>query len=229
MATLERGLTDLGLGREMLPALETYLRLLLEKNKVMDLTAVTDWEEAVRIHLLDSLTLVPLLRGTSLVDVGTGGGLPGIPLAVARPDLAVTLLDSNGKRIAFLEEIIRRLELKNAVCVLARAEEFAATGREKFDMAVSRAVAAMPVLCELCLPLVRVGGRFLAMKSDRAEAEVRGAAKAMALLGGHLAAWERCTIPGSAIVHRAAVVEKVSPTPKKYPRRFNQIKKQPLL
>lgn len=166
--------------------------------------------------------------GKTVVDVGTGAGFPGMPLAIVRPDAAVTLLDSLGKRVKFLEECRDALGLRNVTCVHARAEEFAAGRRESFNIAVSRAVAALPVLCELCLPLVKAGGQFLAMKSSHTGEEIASAEKAIALLGGRIGAVRDYTIPGSGVVHRVVVIDKVSPTPKKYPRRFAQIKKQPL-
>lgn len=227
---LARGLPQLGLTADIIPRLEDFSRLLLEKNQVMNLTAITEPDQVATLHLLDSLSLLPLadFAGKSAVDVGTGAGFPGVPLAIAVPDCRVTLLDSLGKRVDFLRESCAALGLANAACVHARAEEFAAGHREGFDLAVSRAVAALPVLCELCLPLVKVGGRFLAMKSVECGQELDSAAQAIRLLGGRLGDTVDYTIPTTQVVHRAVVIEKVSPTPKKYPRRFTQIKKQPL-
>lgn len=227
---LARGLPALGVALDRLPLLEKFSSLLLERNQVMNLTAITDPEQVAVLHFLDSLCLLPLAdwAGKTVVDVGTGAGFPGMPLAMAVPEASVTLLDSLGKRVAFLEECRAALGLENVRCVHARAEEFAAGERESFDLAVSRAVAALPTLCELCLPLVKVGGRFLAMKSSGTGEEIASSERAIALLGGKLAAVEDYTIPTSQIVHRVVVIQKVSPTPKKYPRRFAQIKKQPL-
>ena len=227
---LARGLPALGIPLDRLPLLEKFSSFLLERNQVMNLTAITDPEQVAVLHFLDSLCLLPLAdwAGKTVVDVGTGAGFPGMPLAMAVPEASVTLLDSLGKRVAFLEECRAALDLGNVRCVHARAEEFAAGERESFDLAVSRAVAALPTLCELCLPLVKVGGRFLAMKSSGTWEEIASSERAIALLGGKLAAVEDYTIPTSQIVHRVVVIQKVSPTPKKYPRRFAQIKKQPL-
>ena len=227
---LARGLPALGVALDRLPLLEKFSSFLLERNQVMNLTAITDPEQVAVLHFLDSLCLLPLAdwAGKTVVDVGTGAGFPGMPLAMAVPEASVTLLDSLGKRVAFLEECRAALGLENVRCVHARAEEFAAGERESFDLAVSRAVAALPTLCELCLPLVKVGGRFLAMKSSGTWEEIASSERAIALLGGKLAAVEDYTIPTSQIVHRVVVIQKVSPTPKKYPRRFAQIKKQPL-
>ena len=227
---LQEGLPALGMGEDRIPQLIEFSRLLLEKNQVMNLTAITEPREVATLHLLDSLALAAHeeLAGKKIIDVGTGAGFPGMPLAIVRPDAAVTLLDSLGKRVKFLEECRDALGLRNVTCVHARAEELAAGRRESFDIAVSRAVAALPVLCELCLPLVRAGGQFLAMKSSHTGEEIASAEKAIALLGGRIGAVRDYTIPGSDVVHRVVVIDKVSPTPKKYPRRFAQIKKQPL-
>ena len=231
--TLTQGLPLLGLEEALITPLELFSNFLLEKNQVMDLTAITEPRDVAALHLLDSLALVPLmgelgLRGGAIVDVGTGAGFPGVPLAVALPEVRVTLLDSLGKRVAFLVEATGKLGLQNVTCVHARAEEFAGEARERFDWAVSRAVAAMPVLCELCLPLVKVGGRFLAMKSTNSDGEIAGAGRAIAKLGGQLERVVDYTVPTTDVVHRAVVVRKIGPTPGKYPRRFAQIKKQPL-
>ena len=226
--TLELGLPALGLDTGCIPALERFAGMLLERNKVMNLTAIRSPRDVAALHLLDCLSLVPLagLEEGSVVDVGTGAGFPGMPLAIAKPELAVTLLDSLGKRIHFLEEARESLGLENVECVQARAEEFGC--RERFDWAVSRAVADLPVLCELCLPLVKVGGRFLAMKSSHCDEELERAAGAVKTLGGKIGWVKDYTIPTTDVVHRVVCVDKLSSTPKKYPRRFAQIKKQPL-
>lgn len=227
---LTRGLEALGVDLDRLPALEEFSRRLLERNQVMNLTAITDPAEVATLHFLDSLCLLPMAEwtGKAVVDVGTGAGFPGMPLAIVRPDAAVTLLDSLGKRVKFLEECRDALGLRNVTCVHARAEEFAAGHREGFDIAVSRAVAALPVLCELCLPLVRPGGKFLAMKSVESDAELAAAQHAIAILGGAVEAVRDYAIPGTDVRHRLIVVEKVKKTPEKYPRMFAKIKKNPL-
>ena len=194
----------------------------------MNLTAITDPRDVAALHLLDSLALAEMAEGRTVVDVGTGAGFPGVPLAIALPSAHVTLLDSLGKRVDFLRESCRKLGLENTLCVHQRAEEFAGEHREDFDLAVSRAVAALPVLCELCLPMVRVGGQFLAMKSVDTEAEITAAKSAVKLLGGRIREVRDYTIPTTEVVHRVVCIEKVSPTPRKYPRRFALIKKQPL-
>ena len=229
-ATLEQGLPALGLGPELIEPLETFSRMLLEKNQVMNLTAITDPRDVAVLHLLDSLALTGLagLEGRTVVDVGTGAGFPGVPLAIARPSARVTLLDSLGKRVDFLRESCRTLGLDNVECVPGRAEEFAGERRETFDLAVSRAVAALPVLCELCLPLVKVGGAFWAMKSVDTEEEISASKTAVKVLGGRIQAVSDYTIPTTEVVHRVVCIQKTAPTPKKYPRRFALIKKQPL-
>ena len=228
--TLERGLAELGIDPGVIPALEGFAGMMLERNKVMNLTAITEPRDVAALHLLDSLALLPMagLGNERLVDVGCGAGFPGVPLAIAAPGLEVTLLDSQRKRIDFLEEVREGLGLKNAACVHGRAEEFAGEHREQFDAAVSRAVAALPVLCELCLPLVKVGGRMLAMKSANSEEEINGAKRAVKLLGGQVEWVKDYRIPSTEITHRVVCVRKVSAAPEKYPRRFALIKKQPL-
>ena len=217
--TLERGLPELGIDPAVIPALEQFAGMMLERNKVMNLTAITEPRDVAALHLLDSLALLPLagLENERLVDVGCGAGFPGVPLAIAGRRLEVTLLDSQRKRVDFLEEARAALGLENAVCVHARAEEFAGERR-----------AALPVLCELCLPLVKVGGRMLAMKSANSEEEINGAKRAVKLLGGQVEWVKDYRIPSTEITHRVVCVRKIAAAPEKYPRRFALIKKQPL-
>lgn len=228
--TLEQGLPELGMGSGLIPRLAGFAELVLERNQVMNLTAITEPKDVAALHLLDSLELAALagLEAGRLVDVGCGAGFPGVPTAIARPGLQVTLLDSLGKRVDFLREACGKLGLKNVECIHQRAEEFAGARREAFDFAVSRAVAALPVLCELCLPLVRVGGKMLAMKSANSDEEIQGAGHAAEVLGGRVEWVKDYTIPTTDVVHRVVCVEKVKATPGKYPRRFALIKKQPL-
>lgn len=228
--TLVRGLPQLDVDLDAVPTLVQFAEMVLVRNRVMNLTAITEPKEVAALHLLDSLALLPLAGLTSerLVDVGCGAGFPGVPLAIAGPELHVTLLDSQKKRVDFLQESCHKLNLGNTRCVHGRAEEFVQVERESFDVAVSRAVAALPALCELCLPLVRLGGRMLAMKSSHSEEEISGAANAVKVLGGRLAWIKDYTIPGTAVTHRIVCVEKIAACPKKYPRRFALIKKQPL-
>ena len=227
---LRAGLSELGLDPDKAEPLEAFASLVLERNRVMNLTAITESADFARLHLLDSAALLNVadFGGKRVVDVGTGAGFPGVPLRILREDIRLTLLDSTAKRVSFLEESCRALGLDGVNCVCARAEDFAKQKREAFDLAVSRAVAAMPVLCELCLPLVKVGGTFLAMKSARSDDELTAAARAIETLGGRLERVVDYAIPGGDVTHRAVVVKKVAPTPPPYPRAFGQIKKKPL-
>ena len=227
---LQAGLTALGLPAEGVPSLLRYGELLVETNKVMNLTAITDPEEIASLHFLDSAALLTLedFRNKSVVDVGTAAGFPGLPLRILEPTIRLTLLDSLGKRIQFLNRVCQELDLTDVACVHGRAEEFAAEHRESFDLAVSRAVAALPVLCELCLPLVRPGGKFLAMKSVDSNQELEAAKHAIETLGGAVSGVRDYEIPGTEVRHRLILVEKVKKTPEKYPRMFAKIKKNPL-
>lgn len=185
---LQQGLETWGLPTDAIPRLQEFSRLLLEKNRVMNLTAITDPADVARLHFLDCASLLTIagFRGKSVVDVGTGAGFPGMPLRLLEPDFDLTLLDSLGKRVDFLQETAQVMDLKRIQCVHARAEEFARQHREKFDIATSRAVAQLNILCELALPLVKVGGQFLAMKSVDSDQEVQSAKSAIAQLGGKI-------------------------------------------
>lgn len=198
-ALLREGLRELGLDESRAETLERFAALLLKKNKVMNLTAITEPEAVAQLHLLDSAALTRFvdLSGKTVVDVGTGAGFPGMPLRILKDDFDLTLLDSLGKRIAWLDEVCGTLGLKRVECVHARAEEFAAGHRESYDLAVSRAVAQLNVLCELALPLVKVGGQFLAMKSVDTEEEIAAAKSAIRTLGGKIVKVGDYTIPTS--------------------------------
>lgn len=227
---LTEGLPQVGAEVSCIPQLEQFSQLLLAKNEVMNLTAITDPDQVATLHFLDSLAVWQGadLSGKEIIDVGTGAGFPGVPLKIAHPDIRLTLLDSLNKRVDFLREVCDTLSLTDVTCVHGRAEEFAADHREQYDAAVSRAVANLRLLAELCLPLVKVGGVFLAMKSTECEEELAEAKNAIKLLGGKTEQVVDYTIPTTDVVHRLVVIRKLSPTPAKYPRRFAQIKKQPL-
>ena len=227
---LQDGLTALGLPADGIPALIRYADLLVEKNKVMNLTAITEPADIARLHFLDSAALLTIadFKEKTVADVGTGAGFPGVPLRIIEPSMHLTLLDALNKRVEFLKEVCGDLGLADVECVHARAEEFAADRRESFDLVTSRAVAALPLLCELCLPLVNVGGSFISMKSVDAGAELDSARRAIEVLGGTVDREVDYDIPGTEIRHRAIVIKKARETPKKYPRAFAKIKKNPL-
>ena len=227
---LRDGLASLGLPREGVPALLRYAEALVETNKVMNLTAITEPADIATLHFLDSAALLKLVdfQNKSVVDVGTGAGFPGMPLRILEPSIRLTLLDSLNKRIDFLRGVCDDLGLGDVNCVHARAEEFAAAHRESFDIATSRAVAALPLLSELCLPLVKPGGWFLAMKAVDSDQELRSAAHAIETLGGQLVRTENYQIPGIDVSHRLVFIKKIKETPKKYPSPFAKIKKNPL-
>ena len=197
----------------------------------MNLTAITGERDVATLHLLDCAALLAQadMRGKTVIDVGTGAGFPGMVLAILEPSARFTLLDSLGKRVDFLREVCEQLGLKNVTCVHARAEEFAAGHRERFDIATSRAVAQLNVLSELTLPLVKVGGLFAAMKSTSTDEEIAAARSAIAQLGGQLAGCTDYPVPETDVIHRIVRIEKVRPTPKQFPRAFARIKKAPLV
>ena len=234
-ARIAQGLTALGLTPPPQAAeqLAEYGRLLLEQNQVMNLTAITQPDQVADLHFLDCAALLTMgedFRCKRLIDVGTGAGFPGLPLKILEPSLELTLLDSLGKRVSWLERISGQLGLEQVTCLHARAEEQALEPdyRDSFDYATSRAVASLELLCELCLPYVKVGGKFLAMKSVDSGEEVNRAARGISILGGRLLPAFDYEIPGTGVRHRVVAVEKVSPTPKGYPRRWAKMQKAPL-
>lgn len=227
--TLMAELPTLGLSlrEDQIDRLCRFGALLLKQNQVMNLTAITEPTAVARLHFLDSLALLreEALAGKTLIDIGCGAGFPGVPLAIAEPTLRVTLLDSLQKRVNWLKTILPELGV-DATCVAARAEEYVAEHREAYDVATSRAVARLNILSELCLPYVKVGGKFLALKGAMAQAEADEAKTAIEALGGRLS--EIREYPVGEATHRIVVVEKVRLTPKAYPRKFAKIKQQPL-
>lgn len=229
-ALLEQGLTALGVpfGEQEIVRLLTYSALLLEKNKVMNLTAITDPKQVVVRHLLDSAALWRYVQGAnSAIDVGTGAGLPGIPLAILT-GASWTLLDAQRKRVEFIHSVVDKLALSNCTAVHARAEEFVKEHRAQYEVAVSRAVAELRVLCELAVPLVRVGGSFYAMKAAGCAAECDAAKTAMQELGIGKVEQLSYRIPFSDMVGIAVCMKKEKPTPERYPRRFSKIQRAPL-
>ncbi len=214
---------------EALAALERFYVLLDEKNKVMNLTAIKGEEDAARLHFLDCGALLRYIDpvGKTLADVGSGAGFPGLVLKILSPETKLTSLDSLGKRIAFQQETAAALGLEGVECLCARAEELS-DRRESFDIVTSRAVARLSILAELCLPLVKVGGVFAAMKGPEPGEEISQAERGIRLLGGGAPRVERYAVPGTDAVHSVVLIEKRRPTPAKYPRRYAMIKKQPL-
>lgn len=209
---------------------EEYLKELLEWNKRFNLTAITDPEEVKIKHFEDSLSLLKTIHLTtqSLIDIGAGAGFPGIPLKIKCPQIQLTLVEATRKKVEFLRHVVNKLDLKNVEIVWGRAEEIAKEKREQYDIALSRAVANLNVLSELCLPLVKVGGIFIAYKEEKIEAEVKASENAIKLLGGKLKEIKKVKLPNSDIVRSLIIIEKISPTPEKYPRRPGMANKRPL-
>ena len=211
----------------------TYYKELVSANQVMNLTAIIDEAEAARLHFLDSIALLRAadFKDKCVLDVGTGAGFPGLPLKIVEDSISLTLLDSLQKRIGFLEALCEKLELTNVECIHGRAEELAGVSgdmRESFDIVTSRALARLPVLCELCLPFVKPGGLFIAMKSGGSGEEVQNAITACIVLGGGTPETFEYSVPGTDIVRHAVIVKKITETPVKYPRRFAKIQSSPL-
>ena len=226
--TLSAGLPILGLdlSEEIQDKLCAFGRAMVKQNEVMNLTGITDDKGVANLHLLDSLTVMASgdLAGKTLIDVGCGAGFPGVPLAIAS-GAKITLLDSLGKRMKWLEEILPQLGIE-AECITARAEEAVATRRESYDFATSRAVARLNILLELTAPYVKVGGCVLAMKGALAKEELAEAGSAIKKLGLKLEQVKEFPIDGTN--HAVIVLRKVAPTPKQFPRRFAKIKQSPL-
>ena len=227
--TLDAGLPMLGLElpEQTRQTLCDFGRAMVKQNEVMNLTGITEDTAVAKLHLLDSLTVLccAQMDGKTLIDVGCGAGFPGVPLAIACPNTKVTLLDSLGKRMKWLEEVLPQLGVQ-AECVTARAEEYVLKHRESYDFATSRAVARLNILLELTAPYVKVGGAVLAMKGAAAKEELAECGNAISKLGLKLEKVEEFPIDGTS--HAVIVLRKVKPTPPRYPRRFAKIKQSPL-
>lgn len=210
-----------------------YYELLIDWNERINLTAITVYQDVLKKHFIDSLSLTKVCdlgQKCHMIDVGTGAGFPGLALKIAFPEIHVTLLDSLHKRIQFLDTVIEELKLENVQTVHGRAEDFAKQGklREAFDICVSRAVANFSTLSEYCLPYVRRGGLFIAYKSEKVASEIEGAGRAIALLGGSIKEKVEFTLPYSDIYRSLVVIQKIERTPVKYPRKAGLPSKEPL-
>ncbi len=227
--TLREGLTrlDMTLSETQIDTLCAFGKAVVRQNEVMNLTAITEDTAVAKLHLLDSLTVLCCadLKGKTLIDVGCGAGFPGVPLAIACPEAKVTLLDSLGKRMKWLEEVLPTLGIP-AECVTARAEEAVSARRESYDFATSRAVARLNILLELTAPYVKVGGAVLALKGAAAREELAECKNAIRQLGLKLENVKEFPIDGTN--HAILILRKVAPTPKQYPRRYAKIKQAPL-
>lgn len=227
---LQFGLT---LSDNQLSQFYIYFEMLIEWNEKINLTAITDFDEVLKKHFLDSLSVGHILNQdetVSILDIGTGAGFPGIPIKIAFPKVEVTLLDSLNKRVIFLNEVINTLDLKNIEALHGRAEDFARQDkfRESFDICVSRAVANLSSLSEFCLPYVKIGGKFISYKSEKAKEELETSNNAISILGGGHVSCNTFLLPGTDFNRTLIVIEKVKKTPIKYPRKAGTPVKQPL-
>lgn len=219
---------------KQLEQFDTYYHHLIEKNKVMNLTAITEYQEVIDKHFVDSLLLAgvrDLTGEMSVIDVGTGGGFPGIPLKIAFPNLKITLLDSLNKRVNFLNEVIEELQLQEIEAIHSRAEDAGQNVkyREKYDLCVSRAVANLSALSEYCLPFVKPSGCFISYKSTNIDEELKQAGKAIKVLGGRLEQPVTVQIPETDIYRQFIMIQKKSHTPKVYPRKAGTAAKNPII
>ena len=222
---------NIELTEEVSSRFDTYYKRLVSVNEVMNLTAITEHDEVYNKHFLDSLMIVKALdlsKEFTLCDVGSGAGFPSIPLAIVSNNCNVTIIDALNKRINFLNDLIKELGLSNVVALHERAEDFAKVKREYFDVVTARAVARLNVLSELCLPLTKLGGYFIAMKGQGGKGELEEAKKAIETLGGKFERVISLELPDDAGARDIIIIKKVKETPKKYPRAFSKIKERPL-
>ncbi len=208
-----------------------YLNLLLKYNQEFNLTAITDKKEIILKHFVDSCLLNDTFKqGCTVCDVGSGAGFPAIPLKILRPDLKITMIDSLNKRVEFLKTVTNQLNLSDITAFHSRAQEFCASSRESFDYTTARAVAPLNILSELCLPITKLGGAFVAFKSQDAENDIKNAENAINILGGKIAEIKQITLKSDTefFVRKQIIIEKISPTPIQYPRLKDKITKSPL-
>lgn len=231
----EKDLDSLGISltEEQIDNFLIYYEMLAEWNKVMNLTAITEYEDVMKKHFVDSMSLVKafdLSKNVSLIDVGTGAGFPGLAVKIAFPQLQITLLDSLNKRIKFLDAVIEKLNLAKVEAIHGRAEDFAKPGklREKYDLCVSRAVANLSTLSEYCIPFVKVNGYFISYKSEKVLEEASAAEGAISLLGGKIKEQIEFQLPNSDLYRKLVVIEKIRKTPGKFPRKAGLPAKEPL-
>lgn len=219
----------INLSKEQEEQFDKYFSMLVETNRVMNLTAITEESEVLIKHFLDSALPEKFIpQNSTVVDVGSGAGFPAIPLKIVRPDLKIYMVDSLNKRINFLNSVIKELNLQNTYAFHDRAEDFAVKNREKFDVAVARAVASLNTLSEYLLPLVKVGGRAVIYKSTKLEEEIEESRKAISVLGAKIDSIEKFVIEEENLERNILVLSKISQTPKKYPRNKNQPKLNPI-
>ena len=238
LALLEQGLQELNITLDDIAKdrLIRFYEMLVEKNKVMNLTAITEFEEVIVKHFLDSLALVKVIsknklnKDISIIDIGTGAGFPGIPLKIAFPDIKITLLDSLNKRIGFLKEVCEELKLDNVEFIHGRSEDYGRNPvyREKYDLCVSRAVANLATLSELCISFVAVGGSFVSYKAGDCGEEIKESSKAVDKMGGSINDIIEYVVPTSDISRVLLKIDKVRSTPKAYPRKAGTPAKDPI-
>lgn len=229
---------NIDISDEQISKFNTYYEMLIEKNKVMNLTAITEKNEVIVKHFADSISIIPYLKeydislnsDYSIIDIGTGAGFPGIPLKIMLPEVKFTLLDSLNKRVGFLNEVIKELQLNNIETIHGRAEDFATDNnyREKYDLCVSRAVANLSTLSEYCLPFVKKDGKFISYKAGDSEEEINNSKNAIKILGGKINKVEEFILPGSDANRVFVIINKINNTDKKYPRKAGVPSKKPL-
>lgn len=231
----EKDLNQLGvhLTEKQLQQFLVYYEMLTEWNRVMNLTAITEFQDVMKKHFVDSVSLIKaydVTKKSTVIDIGTGAGFPGLALKIAYPDMQVTLLDSLNKRILFLDAVIEKLNLSGVETVHGRAEDFAKPGRlrEQYDLCVSRAVANLSTLSEYCLPFVKIGGMFISYKSEKIAEEMSAAENAISLLGGRVKGQVEFTLPDSDIYRNLFVIDKIKETPERFPRKAGLPSKEPL-